>query len=127
MNLRGCQGGHTVAFMTSAYEGGTVPTIEVRHRLRIAREFAQLEQEELAELIGVSRTTVSNNEKGRVYPRRILLNAWALACGVPASWLWTGNHPDGGDGPGSGLGIKCPQPIPPDSKDRRSNGLRGVA
>ena len=28
--------------MTSAYEGGTAPHIEVRHRLRIAREFAGL-------------------------------------------------------------------------------------
>ena len=27
-------------FMTSAYEGGHIPQIEVRHRLRIAREYA---------------------------------------------------------------------------------------
>lgn len=76
--------------MTNAYESGRVPTILVRHRLRIAREYARLEQEELAKLIGVSRTTIGNAETGRVTPRRITLNAWALACGVPVSWLITG-------------------------------------
>lgn len=90
-----------VAFMTSAYEGGAVPDIEVRHRLRIAREYAGLEQSQLAELIGVSRTSISNAENGAVTPRKITVNAWALACGVPASWLNTGQtpeppHPDGG-------------------------------
>lgn len=35
--------------MTSAYETGQVPPIQVHHRLRIAREWAGLEQGELAE------------------------------------------------------------------------------
>lgn len=51
--------------MTSAYEGGHIPQIEVRHRLRIAREYAGLEQDELAAAMGVSRNTVTNTEKGR--------------------------------------------------------------
>ena len=88
--------------MTSAYEGGSVPQIQVRHRLRIAREYAGLEQEQLAEIIGVSRTTISNAENGRGTPRKITLNAWALACCVPVSWLTTGDPPrsppDGGGG-----------------------------
>lgn len=79
--------------MTSAYEGGAVPEIQVRHRLRIAREYAGLEQEQLADMIGVSRTTISNAEKGRGAPRKITLNAWALACGVPVSWIITGYGP----------------------------------
>lgn len=96
--------------MTSAYETGAVPPIEVRHRLRIAREYAGLEQDELAELIGVSRNTVSNAEKGRVHPRKITINAWALACGVPASWIWTGQHPtDRPDGEGGDLRIIRPK------------------
>jgi transcriptional regulator with XRE-family HTH domain len=73
--------------MTTAYEMGKVPPILVHHRLRIAREFAGLEQEQLAELIGVSRNTISNAENGRRKPRRITLNAWALATGVPVSWF----------------------------------------
>lgn len=88
--------------MTSAYESGNEPPILVQHRLRIAREFAGLEQEELAELIGVSRNTVGNAEKGRGKPRKITLNAWALACGVPVSWIEKGSvsarpKPPGGD------------------------------
>lgn len=92
--------------MTTAYESGNVPHIEVRHRLRIAREFAGLEQKELAELIGVSRTTIGNAETGVVKPRRITVNAWALACGVPASWILTGEA----DGPNGG-GTSTDQPV----------------
>lgn len=73
--------------MTSIYESGTAPPILTRHRLRIAREHAGLEQGELANAIGVSRNTISNAENGKVSPRRIVLNAWALACDVPVSWL----------------------------------------
>jgi transcriptional regulator with XRE-family HTH domain len=80
--------------MTSAYEGGGVPQIEVRHRLRIAREYAGLEQEELAERMGVTRSTVSNAENGHGSPRRTTINAWALACGVPASWIASGKAPE---------------------------------
>lgn len=91
--------------MTSAYEHGVCPQITMRHRLRIAREFAGLEQTELAELMGTTRSTVSNAETGKVEPQRTTVNAWALACGVPASWIRTGqspgDHPDGS----SGLGI----------------------
>lgn len=94
--------------MTTAYDSGNVPPIEVRHRLRIAREYAELEQDELAELIGVSRNTIGNAEKGRVQPRRITLNAWALACGVPVSWLIAGGEQSGGPGSGPGCG---PTPI----------------
>ncbi|MGB3370022.1 MAG: helix-turn-helix transcriptional regulator [Rhodococcus sp. (in: high G+C Gram-positive bacteria)] len=70
--------------------------------MRIAREAIELEQSELADRMGVSRNTIGNAEKGRTKPRKIVLNAWALACGVPVSWLETGNaenpHPDGPDG-----------------------------
>lgn len=89
-----------------------MPPIEVRHRLRIAREFAGLEQDQLAERIGVSRNTVGNAEKGRGKPRKITLNAWALACGVPVSWIETGvvkQSPDGDDP--SRLGESNPRPI----------------
>ena len=71
--------------MTSAYEHGQVPEIQVHHRLRIAREWAQLEQTDLAERIGISRQSVSKAESGKAHPRRITLNAWALATGVPAT------------------------------------------
>lgn len=91
--------------MTSAYNQGTCPPVEVRHRLRIAREHAGYDQGQLADLIGVSRNTISNAETGTVAPRKIVVNAWAMACGVPADWIWTGNAPGDGPGPTNGLGI----------------------
>ncbi len=96
--------------MTSAYEGGAAPQIEVRHRLRIAREYAGLEQEELADRMGVTRSTISNCENpGHGTPRRTTINAWALACGVPATWLTTGETPEPPDPP-SGVEDTAPHP-----------------
>lgn len=89
--------------MTSAYEQGNVPTIEVRHRLRIAREFAGLDQEQLAERSGIARATISSAENGPKVPRKSTLNALALACGVPVSWIVTGTSAErGDDGPDGG-------------------------
>ena len=80
--------------MTSAYDQGSRPRIELRHRLRIAREYAGLEQEQLAERMEVGRSTISNAELGKGTPRPTTVNAWALACGVQASWI-KGDTPDG--------------------------------
>lgn len=92
--------------MTSAYEQGSVPTIKVSHRLRIAREYAGLDQAGLAERSGISRAAISNAENDQGTPRRTTINAWALACGVPATWIMTGAipfaGPDGGGTTASG-------------------------
>jgi DNA-binding XRE family transcriptional regulator len=90
--LKACATAPTIGVMISAYESGQSPEIEVRHRLRIAREYAGLEQEELSELSGISRSTISSAELGKKRPHRTTLNAWALACGVPASWIKTGQR-----------------------------------
>lgn len=94
--------------MSTAYDHGTAPEILVRHRLRIAREAAGLEQTELAEIIGTTRTTISATESGRSNPRRILLNAWALATGVPITWILTGAEPRDQPDKGSDLGLLAP-------------------
>lgn len=98
--------------MTSAYDQGAIPPIEVRHRLRIAREYAGLEQAELALTMGVTRSTVSNAENGRGRPLRSTINLWAMACGVPREWIMTGRPPAGGDDPNSGLRIISDQERP---------------
>lgn len=69
-----------------------VPEWTVGDRLRAAREKkAQLDQAPFAELIGVSRGTVSNYERGTVdHYKPIVLRAWAMATGVPLEWLETG-------------------------------------
>lgn len=66
------------------------PEITIAHRLRIAREFAGLEQQELADALDVARGTVSNAELGKRTPRRIMIKAWALRCGVSLDWIENG-------------------------------------
>lgn len=78
----------------------TIPNWTVHDRCRKAREFAVLDQGELADRIEVSRTTISNYETGHVtHLRPIVLRQWALACGVPFEWLRDG---DAGDRPPRG-------------------------
>ena len=81
--------------MTATVQGaGRVPVWTVADRARKAREFAGMEQAELAARMGVSRATISNLERGLVSrPRRIVLNAWAMATGVDRNWLETGQAP----------------------------------
>lgn len=76
--------------MTTALEGGHIPPSRLSYRLLISRLEADLSQQELADRIGINRQTLSTYENGRRDPRKIVLNAWALATGVPVSWLKDG-------------------------------------
>lgn len=73
--------------------GPIIPTFTMGDRLRKAREVTGLGASEFADVIGVSRNTVTNYERDHVKPRRVVLNAWALRTGVPLSWLETGRAP----------------------------------
>lgn len=76
-------------------------------RLRKARTSIGKTTRDFADLIGVSQKTVTDYENDRpAKPRKIVLNAWALATGVPVSWLERGvadqgdhdpHGPDGGE------------------------------
>jgi transcriptional regulator with XRE-family HTH domain len=71
-----------------------VPVWTIGDRLRKAREDRGLTQPELADLIGVSRSTVGNYEVGQTTRHMpIVLRGWAEATGVPLTWLTTGNAP----------------------------------
>lgn len=78
----------------------TVPVWTVGERLRKARETRGLEQGQFADLIGVSKATVSNYERDLYKPKVVVLRAWSMATGVPVEWLETGSEPTGPDGPG---------------------------
>jgi transcriptional regulator with XRE-family HTH domain len=67
-----------------------VPTFELRHRLDLALEHAGVTPDDMAEVLGVSPTTVRNYRAGRTTPNRATLRVWALKCGVPFGWLLTG-------------------------------------
>lgn len=77
---------------------GRVPEWTVSDRLRKAREAAELEQKELSEVSGISRSTISAVENGK-RPSRATVRLWAMATGVPLEWIERGDdflvHPLG--------------------------------
>lgn len=75
---------------------GLVPGWTLQDRLRKARDVAGMDQQQLADAMGVSRRTITNSEQGHVKVRSITVKAWALATGVDPGWLATGVEPQGG-------------------------------
>ncbi|HXR41759.1 MAG TPA: helix-turn-helix transcriptional regulator [Acidothermaceae bacterium] len=80
-------------------EGGVIPEWTMGDRLRKAREHAGLQQQELADEVGISRNSISSYELDHTKPQRPTLLLWALRCGVPLEWIVTGrvtvSDPDG--------------------------------
>ncbi|KPJ25147.1 hypothetical protein AOT31_11345, partial [Corynebacterium ulcerans] len=92
--------------MTIAIDGaGFVPRFELKHRVKLAREYSQLQQSELAEKTGLSRTAIANIERGDATPRRSSLTLIAFATGVDRTWLETGKTPVG-DNPNGGETVR---------------------
>ena len=79
----------TVAQIAS---GGYVPEFTRGDRLRKAREDMALSREDFAQLVGVSRQTITNAETESHGVRRITLNAWSSVTGADPHWLEVG-HP----------------------------------
>ena len=66
---------------------GRIPEWSLGDRVRKAREWAELDQVQLAEATGISRTTISNYERDATAASRANLNLIALATGVDIRWL----------------------------------------
>jgi DNA-binding XRE family transcriptional regulator len=73
--------------MSTQPGAGAVPAWTLSDRLRKAREFAGLKQAELADEIGIARSSVVNYEAGRYAPSRPVALSWAIRCGVDYGWL----------------------------------------
>ncbi|MBI1379438.1 MAG: helix-turn-helix domain-containing protein [Frankiales bacterium] len=85
--------------MTADTSRGSFPEITVHHRLRIAREWAEMDQRELASVTGIARNTISNYELGTTARvKRPYVAQIALATGVPLEWILTGDMPQAPDG-----------------------------
>ena len=68
-----------------------IPEWTLADRLRKARTAAGMEQTDLAEELGASRSSIVNYETGRTSPRPYMLREWARITEVPASWLLDGD------------------------------------
>lgn len=67
-----------------------VPVWDVGDRMRKALRVADISVQDMAEFLGVARTSVSNWMNGRVEPSVQTLRLWALQCGVDYEWLRDG-------------------------------------
>ena len=70
-----------------AYNTGRDLEIDTCDRLRLARLKAGIEQEEMAEILGVSSSTISNWECGRTAPKAAFVAAWARVTGFNTASL----------------------------------------
>lgn len=113
--------------MTVDASGGHIPERYLGRRLRDAREDAGLKQSELADAIGVHLRTVQRYETLRsLYDvKRKTIAAWALATGVPLTWLETGQAPRFG-GPDGGTSVVAGPGFEPGTSGLHA-GLRAVA
>jgi transcriptional regulator with XRE-family HTH domain len=71
----------------SEQPGGEIPEWTLGDRLRKAREHAGLKQSELAEMIGIARSSVVSYESDRTVPSRPVVLSWSMATGVPTEWV----------------------------------------
>lgn len=70
----------------------SAPTFTLGDRLRKAREHAGLEQAQLAQLLGLSRQSVSNYERDLRTPNAAVILAWSIHTAAPCQWLETGQE-----------------------------------
>lgn len=73
--------------MRSPNNGSPIPPWTLGWRLQRALAHAKMTTSEMADELGVSRSTISRfvNDGGPV--RAAYLKQWALRCGVPYEWL----------------------------------------
>lgn len=73
---------------TSSNVGPKVPTFDIADRMVKARLTAEMDQQQLADAIGIhSRNTISNYETRITEPTVLLLRAVAAATDVDPDWL----------------------------------------
>ena len=83
-------------------DDGTQAGFTLHERLLIARvtgRQSELTKQEFADLIGISRTTVTSHETGKTTPKRPVLNSWAEVTGYTLEWLHAGASSKGGSHP----------------------------
>lgn len=110
----------------------TIPVFTIGDRLQKSREEAGITVEQMAERLGVSKSSVSNYERDVTEMRPSKLSEWADVTGVPVWWLLGVAVPTVSDGD-DGLGIKTrwdwnsPAVEPPVHPDQGAFALSAAA
>lgn len=73
--------------------GEAIPEWTLQDRLRKAREYAGMKQDDLAEKMGISKVSLSRYESAVRQPSDNVVTAWAEATGVSLRWLKEGYIP----------------------------------
>jgi transcriptional regulator with XRE-family HTH domain len=86
----------------------TVPTWDLADRMRKSLRTSGLSVQEIADELGVGRSTVSAWINGRNRPATPALKLWAIRTGVPYEWLRDGTNPqvEGGI-----IAVYCPPAV----------------
>lgn len=70
-----------------------LPELSIAERLKVVRSSRGLTQQEMAELLGISRPSVTQLEGGRHQPSNEVLEIIVDKLDVSRNWLWFGNGP----------------------------------
>ena len=70
---------------------GAIPQFGINHRVKLAREYAGMQQHDLADKTGLSRTSIANMETGRTKPRKKTITIIASVTNAPVYITETGN------------------------------------
>lgn len=73
----------------------------MQDRLQKTLDVLHLSHEQMGAELGYSRNRIGDFIAGRATPRRTVLIAWAMRCGVSVEWLETGEWPDDSGDPGT--------------------------
>jgi transcriptional regulator with XRE-family HTH domain len=76
--------------MSEQPRSGVDLEFDLADRMRKALRVANVGVAEMADYLGVARTSVGNWINGRVRPGTQTLRLWSLRCGVPYEWLVEG-------------------------------------
>ena len=83
-------------------DDGTQTGFSLHERLLIARltgRQSKLNKQEFADLIGISRTTLTSHEEGKTTPKLPVLESYAAKTGYTLEWLQKGSAPKEGSHP----------------------------
>ena len=67
-----------------------IPEWDLGDRMRKSLRHADLEFQQMADYLGVSRNSISNWINGKTRPNQPALRLWAMRTGVPYEWLREG-------------------------------------